>query len=196
MSWNEYYKKEFGVRDLFGNLYGQKEFADELAHQSCDSKFLEVGSGSGTFAIFLSWLGFKVVSIDLDAKVLEGARTNAQKFNAQVSFQVADTFKLPFVDNSFDVIFHQGLLEHFKDDDIRRMLDEQLRVAKRVIFSVPNNFYPRKDFGDERLMTKLAWENILNKYKIIKSQNYSLKRFPKFFIYRANIQYMAVIETK
>ena len=194
-TWNEYYDK-FTIEDLLGNLYGQKEFVNELAALSSTSKVLEVGTGSGTFSIFLSWLGFSVTSIDLDPKVIEQARVNAQKFNAQINFQIGDTFKLPFPDNSFDVVFHQGLLEHFSDADIGRILDEQLRVAKRVIFSVPNSLYPRRDFGNERLMDKSAWENILDKYKIIKSQNYSPKRFPKPFIFRGNIQYMAVIEKK
>jgi len=192
-TWNEYYD-EFTIKDLFGNLYGQKEFANELVSLPRASKILEVGTGSGTFSILLSWLGFSITSIDLDPKVIEQAEANAEKFNAKITFQIADTFKLPFPNDSFDVIFHQGLLEHFNNEDIRRILNEQLRVAKRVIFSVPNNLYPRRDFGNERLMDKSTWENILSQYKILKSQNYSPKRFPKFYIYRGNIQYMAVIE--
>ncbi len=30
-----------------------------------------------------------------------------------------DTFQLPFKDGSFDIIFHQGLLEHFRHEKAR-----------------------------------------------------------------------------
>lgn len=123
-------------------------------------------------SVFLSHLGCEVTSIDNDPKVLELAEDLCKTLNGKVVFKRADAFKLEFPKQYFDVAFHQWLFEHFSDGGIKNLLDEQLKVAKVVVFSVPNNFYPRRDFGDERLLTKEEWEDMLRYYKIKESFNY------------------------
>jgi len=194
MDWNKYYQAPLTLEGMLGNLYGQKEFLFEI-NNSGAKKLLEVGTGSGAMSIFLSWLGLDVTGVDIDPKVVDKATTENQQFNGHAHFAVADTFRLPYPDQSFDLIFHQGLFEHFSDTEIHQMLTEQLRVAKRVIFSVPNAWYPTKDFGNERLMTKTQWEHILSPFKLITSYNYALKRFPRPWLWRKPIQYLAVVET-
>ena len=193
MTWSSYYQADITIDSLLGNLYGQREFLNAI-HQLAPKTILEIGSGSGGMAIFLSWLGFDVVSIDIEPAVVEKAKAENQRLHGQAKFVVADAFALPFANHSFDLIIHQGLLEHFSDADIRKLLDEQLRCAPQVLFSVPNHFYMRRDFGNERLMSPSQWESILAPYRIIKSESYSYKRFPKWFLPKAKIQYMATIE--
>lgn len=195
MNWHKYYQTPLSLEGLLGNLYGQKEFLLTIV-DSPAKKLLEVGTGSGGMSLFFSWLGRDVTAIDLDPEVIAKAKTEVARFNGRVTFEVADAFKLPYPDQSFDLVFHQGLLEHFSDNDIHRLLGEQLRVAKQVVFSVPNKYYPRKDYGNERLMSQAEWERILSPYKIITSRCYSPKRFPKWYLFRPNIQYLAVIEAK
>ena len=195
MDWSHYYHEPLTLKSLLGNLYGQRDFLDAIAETKAQT-ILEVGSGSGGMAIFLSWLGLGVTSIDIEASVTQKATAENKRLNGSASFVVADGFNLPFTPHQFDLAIHQGLLEHFSNEDIHRLLDEQLRVAKQVLFSVPNANYMRQDFGNERLMTKAQWEAILSPYRIIQSEEYSPKRFPKFFLPRANIQYMALITTK
>jgi SAM-dependent methyltransferase len=132
-----------------------------------------VGSGSGALSIFLSHLGYKIISIDDDKGVLNIARQNNAYLNGKVTFQKADAYRLPFKDNSFDLCFSQGFFEHFDDEDIRKLVREQLRVAKVIIFSVPTFWYPRQDFGDERLMEKEDWQEILSQFNIEKAIYYS-----------------------
>jgi len=192
MSWEKYYDQRVTIPKLLSNLYGQKEFLAEIVARA-PGKVLEVGAGTGAMSIFLAWLGFNVVSIDTNEEVVKNARQTASRLNAKVNFQVADTFKLPYLDQSFDIIFHQGLLEHFSDEDIGKILDEQLRVAPVVVLSVPNHRYPRRDFGNERLMNKNQWDKILSRYNIVVSKYYSPKIFPKLYLPKTNIQYMAVV---
>lgn len=195
MSWSDYYQEPLAVEALLGNLYGQRDFLGAI-HRSGARTILEVGSGSGGMAIFLSWLGFSVTSIDVDPQVVEKARQENDRLNGKVEFMVADGFSLPFTENQFDLVIHQGLLEHFSDEDIHRFLDEQLSCGKQVLFSVPNYLYMKRDFGNERLMDKASWEKILSPYHLLKSEYYSPKRFPKWFVPKAKIQYMALIENK
>src|SRR5688572_6010205 len=179
MDWNSYYQENLNLPGILGNLHAHRDFLNHLI-SSKPHRILEIGSGSGAMSIFLSWLGFEVVSIDLDPKVIDKAKEENTRWNGRATFEVADTFALPYLDQSFDIIFHQGLLEHFSDSEIRKMLTEQLRVAEKVVFSVPNHNYPRKDFGNERLMTKREWEQILSPFRITLSQDYLMKRFPKW----------------
>ena len=195
MSWAKYYDRQITIPALLSNLYGQKEFLAEIIKRA-RGQVLEVGAGTGAMSIFLAWLGLDVTSIDTDENVISSARQTASQFNAKAKFEVADTFNLPYPDQSFDIIFHQGLLEHFSDEEIHKMLDEQLRIAKQVVLSVPNHLYPRRDFGNERLMNKERWETILKPYKILVSAYYSSKIFPKPYLPKADIQYMAVVEKR
>ncbi len=193
MDWHSYYEAEINLEGLIGNLYGQREFLAAIKKIN-PKNILEVGTGSGGMAIFLSWLGFDVTSIDVDPEVIRKAQAEAARWNSPAKFEVADTFSLPYHDQTFDLVFHQGLMEHFDDTSIHNMLNEQLRVSRQVIFSVPNSFYMRRDFGNERLMTQDQWEKILSPYKILISRNYSPKKFPKVYLPKAKIQYMALIE--
>lgn len=195
LSWSNYYKKIPNIEKFIGNLYGQKEFIQKIVSLN-PKKILEVGGGSATMSIFLSYLGIDVTAIDIDKKLLKKQEKITKRYNAKINIQYADAFKLPYKKNEFDLVFHQGLLEHFSDKDIYRLLDENLRVAPVVVFSVPNNFYPKKDFGDEHLMSKTYWEKILRDYNLVYSVNYSKKIFPKFYLPRAKIHYMAVIKRK
>lgn len=54
-------------------------------------------------------------------------------------FIMGDIFALPFGDKEFDLCISCGLLEHFNDEDVEKILQEQHRVSKRVI-----NWYPIK----------------------------------------------------
>jgi len=193
MNWNKYYQAPLTLEGLLGNLHGQKEFLSEI-YSSGSRKILEVGTGSGAMGIFFSWLGLEVTSIDIDPEVINRARRESDRFNGHAKFEVADALHLPYPNDSFDLVFHQGLLEHFSDEDIHKILGEQLRVARRVILSVPNQWYPQKDFGDERLMSKSQWDRLLAPFRIVKSYYYSPKRFPHFWIWRAPVQYLAIIE--
>ena len=190
--WSDYYPKDISTDIYIRNLYGQREFLTTIANTQA-KKILEVGAGTGTMSVFLSQLGFQVTTLDNDPKILEVAKTTKEKFGGRNDIVSGDAFKLPFADDTFDLIFHQGLLEHFSNEDIHRLLEEHLRVASTVIFSVPNNYYPQKEFGDERLMSKATWESILKPYKVEISQNYALKFLPKWYLLRVPIQYMAKI---
>jgi len=54
----------------------------------------------------------------------------------------ANAFKIPVPDATFDIVFHQGLLEHFKDP--LPLLEEQFRVLKPggfLLVDVPQRYH-------------------------------------------------------
>jgi ubiquinone/menaquinone biosynthesis C-methylase UbiE len=190
--WKDFYQRPAGISEYLENLSVQREFLEEISSRQ-RGKVLEVGCGSGTMSVFLSHLGFKTTAVDRDEEVLERARKASQDLNGKVDFIRADAFKLPFADKEFDIAFSQGVLEHFDDEDIVRLLKEQCRVAKCVFLSVPNNFYNHRDFGDERLLSKAEWERVLSGFDMVESENYYHIRARRNFLIERPVMYMAEI---
>jgi precorrin-6B methylase 2 len=57
-----------------------------------------------------------------------------------------------------DVIYAHGVIEHYSDERIRRIIAAQVAAAKvAVVHYVPSYKYVTPSFGDERLMTKEQW---------------------------------------
>lgn len=138
---------------------------------------LEVGIGKGSMSIILGSLGFQVTGVDNDESLVRLASKRIQNtyLCRRVTFAVADGFHLGDFfsgDPLFDCCFSQGLLEHFSDEEIRRLLNEQLRVTRVAIFSVPSVFFPFQEFGNERLLSIEEWVGILQGYNIRASKYY------------------------
>ncbi len=175
MDWQQYYKqRRVSLERFINNIWDHKPFLVEITSTCRKNKkeILEVGSGSGALSIFLSHLGYKIISIDRDEGVLNIAEQNSAYLNGKVTFQIADAYNLPFNSDNFDLCFSQGFFEHFDDEDISKLLKEQLRVARATVFSVPTFWYPARDFGDERLMKKEEWLEILSQFNVDKAVYY------------------------
>ena len=70
-------------------------------------KFLDLGTGPATQAIWLAKRGFKVIGSDLSEAAINRARkTYAKEDN--VNFIVDDILNSKFKDNEFDYIFDRG----------------------------------------------------------------------------------------
>jgi len=169
--WEEFYAHPISMREYISNICMHKEFFLSILDEQPQNA-LEVGLGSATMAAFLSHLGVNVTAVDNNATVLSRAEETCRALKVNVRLQKMDAFKLEFDRRSFDVVYHQGLLEHFTDDKIRTLLREQLRVGQVVVFSVPCQTYGRRDIGDERLLTKDEWEEILSSFRVVQTQYY------------------------
>ena len=121
------------------------------------SSAAEIGCGGANLSIFLSHLSIQCVAVDLDRGVLSEAATHANSLRAKLDLVRANGLSLPFADQTFDVSFSQGVLEHFSDSMIEAFLAEGLRVSRRLVASMPNCYYPATDFGDERLLPASFW---------------------------------------
>jgi len=176
-SWEAYYAPELTwYRHLRNVLHHLPMFGAIRAVRP--ARVLEVGAGSGSHGIFLSYFGPSVVSVDLSRQLIERCVRHNQRLHGRARFLAMDAFRLAFPDGAFDVAFSQGFFEHFSDGDIARLLAEQSRVARHVVMSVPNRSYGARDFGNERLLTKAEWESLLRRlgYRLIESKDYAPAR--------------------
>ena len=111
------------------NLYHYFEYISGVAKsRNCESA-LELGCGRGTISLYLSkYLGIDVVASDLSQDAVDLAKRNFETHKARGEVRIADAFKLPFADNSFDMTVSIGLVEHF--ENYADIYKEQWRVLK------------------------------------------------------------------
>ncbi len=93
-------------------------------------RVLDCGCGPGTITVGIADMVApgQVIGIDINAEQLDIARKNQGDKRPNLTFQQADVMRLPFADNSFDVVFEHAMLNHFADP--LAAINEQVRVLK------------------------------------------------------------------
>jgi len=89
---------------------------------------IDIGTGTGQFAVYLARLGFRVTGIDISERMILKARGHAARFNLDINFQQQDAENLLFKDSTFDVVVSRNLLWTLPDPE--RALEEWRRVLK------------------------------------------------------------------
>lgn len=89
---------------------------------------IDVGSGSSDNLIASKnkFPQLQIISVDINPRALSNSENTLVKINS-------DAFELPFKDRSCDIIHAALFLHHFPEDQIKNLLKEFLRVAKRGI---------------------------------------------------------------
>jgi len=130
------------------------------------AKVLEVGCGTAMDSHMLSTRFAKenvnFIATDISEKAIEVAKKISKQFNGKVTLLVDDASSMQFGDSYFDIIFSQGVLEHFKDP--KPVLCEQKRVLREggyIVVDVPQKFNPYtfyKHFCLRRGIWPYGWE--------------------------------------
>ncbi len=91
-------------------------------------RVLEIGVGMG--ADYLEWLkaGAQATGVDLSTASIVRARQRCLMAGYQADLRVADAERLPFPDNSFDVVYSYGVMHH--SPNAPQCVREALRVLK------------------------------------------------------------------
>jgi SAM-dependent methyltransferase len=140
--WESYWK---GHQDLDRTYSTGGRLAREILRDGPVSglRVLEVGAGSGRDSLALASEGAMVVVLDYSPASLALVQRQSREHGRPVHAVRADALAMPFRDGSFDVVFHQGLLEHFRDP--RPLLVENARITAsggRVVVDVPQTVHP------------------------------------------------------
>jgi SAM-dependent methyltransferase len=118
---------------------------------------LEIGAGTGGSSSILASLGARVVTLDFSMPALERTTATADGTGVSLERVQGDAWYLPFASRSFDLVFHQGFLEHFEDPS--RLLAEQKRVLRKggyLLVDVPQR-YNWYTVHKRRMMRKGEW---------------------------------------
>ncbi|MBI2421725.1 MAG: methyltransferase domain-containing protein [Candidatus Hydrogenedentes bacterium] len=191
-SWSDYYQADYGLPQIHRHLTNMAPFIRTCESFAAGPRFLEIGTGTGLVSVYFSQCGHKVTGLDYDQGILALNRAFNSRFCGQARFLAGDLFALPFKADSFDLCFHQGLMEHFDPAEITASLQDQVRIARRVVFSVPTVHWKGGVFGNERMMTGAHWMEILKPFRVLhlfggafadvpsRALNFAATRFSRF----------------
>ncbi len=138
--WSDFWDESGNVREVYDNE-GRVSRHFSSVRDLSGIRVLEVGAGTGRDGIFMSRHGAFVVSLDYSMSSIRMIREQL-RLQDSVGLCCADAFKLPFMEGTFDLVFHQGLLEHFRNPE--DMLREHHRVLKKgghILVDVPQKYH-------------------------------------------------------
>lgn len=117
--------------------------------------FLELGSGLSFFARRLAKEGMRVVGIDISMEALQISKKIFEREGIKNYLLVCgNVLDMPFNNNSFDLVYGGGVIEHFKDT--QEAIQEFLRVLNKN--GTVYNTVPYLNIGT--LTYRQIWGNI------------------------------------
>ena len=90
-------------------------------------KTLDYGCGAGDSSLFLNQIGLNVEGVDISFEMLQEARN----LNKHIPFHLIKSGKLPYKNNTFDVVFSSFVLFEISNKlELSRVMSEIYRVLK------------------------------------------------------------------
>ena len=112
---NDYFERKYNDGERWMSYRRQ---IDEVLKVKPDN-VLEIGIGNGLVAWYLKSCGISVITLDIDKELKPDV--------------VGSVEKMPFDDNSFDVILCAEVLEHLPFEKFPKALSELKRAAKKFV---------------------------------------------------------------
>ena len=121
---------------------------------------LKIGSGTGYFTLNLLRGGLigEATCSDISPGMLDTLKANAERLGLEVETQPADAERLPFADESFDLVFGHAILHHIPDlPRAFREFERVLAPGGTVLFAgEPSRYGDRLARVPKRLATTVA----------------------------------------
>ena len=122
-------------------------------------KVLEVGCGTAidSYNLINNIPGLDVYAVDYSWESLILAKKISGYFPKPVKLLLCDAFSIVFKDETFDLVFSQGLIEHFRDP--AAIIREQTRILKNdgiLVIDVPQKYNPYTVYK-HRSISKGKW---------------------------------------
>ena len=153
-AYDEFYQKHDEAWRMLGAKYKAQHIVD-VSQGRTFKKVLEVGAGDGSILKFLADANFAPEYHAVEISDSGVAHILARNIDGVKSVQLFDGYKLPFPDDSFDLIILSHVLEHVEHE--RVLLREIKRVARHCVIEVPLDYR----FGvDSRIKHFLAYGHI------------------------------------
>jgi len=140
-------------------------------------RVLDVGCGFGLLAHYLRKLGVDGWGVDISNYAVGRADENVRRY-----LKVGRIGKLPFKDNSFDLVVTYDVFEHVSERDVKNAIDECRRVSSKYclhkIFTKENmwiSFFHGLDLSHINVKKKGWWEKMFEKEGCKKASRKFLK---------------------
>jgi len=144
--------------------------------------FLEVGCGTGRFVYWARRLGIEAWGVDISSYALSQTNSEIKEYLKKGDA----TKKIPFRDNSFELVVSISLLEHIPESKLALVFGECQRVSKKLILHkifTKTRFQPPVDDPTHITVKSLTWwHRFFRKLKIKESSKFLPKWEPGLFL--------------
>jgi ubiquinone/menaquinone biosynthesis C-methylase UbiE len=137
-NWDEYWEASSDLDDVYSNDGRIVAHLGQVVDLN-GLKVLEVGAGSGRDSDDIATRGGIVYTLDYSEKALDLMRISLK---SPIEIVCGDATAVPFRSGSLDVVFHQGLLEHFRNPEL--LIRENHRILKKgglLLVDVPQRLH-------------------------------------------------------
>jgi len=164
--WSELYSDQIND-DIFGFIekkLSNKKNIINLVMKYAKESFIEIGSGTGILCVHFANLGLDVVGIDNDKDMLDISLEVKKAYakSDKVKFYYQDLFEIT-TKKKYDVIFSNGVLEHYSNEEIIKAIELQHEIAETVIICIPTKFFSTRTamYGNERYLALSDWRKLI-----------------------------------
>lgn len=172
-SWNKRHIGE-AVDAVSKGHYYQDELFSKYFQKG--QRILEGGCGLGQFVIHYYRLGYDIIGLDFSEDTVK----RIKNFDKSIPVLVSDVLDLPFEDNTFDIYYSGGVVEHFEEGPVSA-IKEAYRVIKpggKLIITVPhiNSYRMLEDI----ILKAKAW--FKNKKTLSKKRRFGSHTEDEYFL--------------
>ena len=136
--------EEFVINAYFSNVFTKAILS---VSNTKKGKIFEPGSGGGMTSIKFAKEGFDVTCMDLSENALQKTKSLFKHMALEAKLTLGDLFHTPIKNEQFDIVFNQGVMEHFRlanldpSDGVKEML-RVLQPNGTLVILVPAYFSP------------------------------------------------------
>ncbi len=126
-----YHQRRYQTR--YGRVFKalhHEQIRELLSRTPDGASILEIACGTGHVSELLAELGHEFVACDLTRPMLEQARERTTDKQGEAQFVLTDAYRLPFADDSFDLIVSTRFLHLFPPEGQQPLLSEIRRVLR------------------------------------------------------------------
>lgn len=136
-AYDHFYTNDQSAWRMLGAKYKAQNIFD-VCKTLKPTKVLEVGAGDGSILHFLDQNNFapELYALEIAQSGVDLIRD--RKLTHLKEVQVFDGYKIPYADDSFDLVILSHVLEHVEHERI--LIRELKRVARHIVIEVPKDY--------------------------------------------------------
>lgn len=157
----------------------------EIAKKWGDS-VLDVGCGTGIdYPAFID-LGMEYIGVDITPKFI----TRFKELHPEADVRLASSLNLPFEDESFDVVYSGGVIQHMHPDEYPEAIREMWRICKKgLILTTSKRFTPRVN-----VIQKLRGGQVYDNHYGMTPFLHIIRSLPRFKKYKFHMNFGEVTQ--